>query len=140
MEDIDVTVNMKASGASGLFNEIEEMKSKRLMMKEQIDSKTEALIKYIAENGNIIAYKNDVPYILTVGSRTAIQFNKPQLSSDTGVSESDLNLVGIVRLVEDKQTSSKQLEDYYQATAKTVIKPRRAKKKDLELFRTRGQI
>ncbi|QJT70366.1 hypothetical protein [Microcystis phage MaeS] len=138
--DIDVSVQMKPSQANGLFQEIEDIKRQRLMLKDKLDAKTEELADYILKNGNIIAYKNDVPYVVTVGSKENTVFNKAQLSSDTGESESNLNLVGIAKLVEDHRVSSETLKDYYQVNSKPAIKARKAKKKDLEMFRTRGQI
>jgi hypothetical protein len=138
--DIDVSVQMKPSQANGLFQQIEDIKRQRLVLKEQLDSKVDELIEYIIKNGNVLAWKNDQAYILTVGSKEQTVFNKAQLATDTGVSESELNVIGIVELVEDQRTSSDQLRDYYQVNSKQALKARKAKKKDIEMFRSRGQI
>lgn len=138
INDIDVSVQMKPSQANGLFQQIEDMKRQRLVLKEQIDTKTEELVDYIIKNGNVLAWKNDQAFILTVGSKEQNVFNKAQLAADTGVAENALNMLGIVELVEDQRTSSEQLKDYYQIQSKTALKARKAKKKDIEMFRSRG--
>lgn len=140
MNDIDVSVQMKPSQVNGLFQQIEDMKRQRLVLKEQIDAKTEEIIDYIVKNGNVLAWKNDQAFILTVGSKEQNVFNKAQLAADTGVAENALNMLGIVELVEDNRTSSEQLKDYYQIQSKPALKARKAKKKDIEMFRSRGSI
>lgn len=140
MNDINVNVNMQGSQINGLFNEVEEMKRQRLVLKEQIDFKVGQIIDHIVEHGNVLAYKNDIPHILTVGGKVTTKFNKTQLSNDTGVSENELNFVGIAELVEKQQTSSDRLNDYYYNDTKRVLKARKAKKSDLELLRSRGRI
>lgn len=138
--DINVNVNMSESEINGLFNQLEEMKRQRQVLKDQIDVKTEKIIQHIIDHGNVLAYKNDVPHILTIGSRFTNKFNKAQLASDTGTSEKELNYVGVAELVEVKTVTSEKLKSYYQEEPKRVLKARKAKKSDLELLRNRGRI
>lgn len=131
---------MKKSEINGLFNEVEELKRHRLILKEKIDFKVDQIIDHILQNGNVMAYKNDIPHILTVGSKITTKFNKTQLANDTGKTEKELNLVGIAELVEEKRTTSDALQDYYYDDNRRVLKARKAKKSDLELLRSRGHI
>lgn len=135
--DINVKVNFKASEINGMFKEVEEMKRERAHLKDQIDKKTERIIKHILENGNVLAYKDDRPYVLTVKSRTTKTFDKSQLASDTGKSTTELNLIGVAELVEEQKTSSEQLKRYRYEEVKQVLKARKAKKSDIELLGSR---
>lgn len=132
--DINVNVNMKESEINGLFNQVEELKKQRTSIAEQIEMKTEQIIEHIIKNGNVLAYKNNEPHVLTVGSRWTNKFNKAQLASDTGTSEAELNYVGVAELVEGQQVSAERLKDYYKEEAKQVLKARKAKKSDMELL------
>lgn len=132
--DINVNVNMKESEINGLFNQVEELKKQRNSIGEQIEMKTEQIIEHIIQNGNVLAYKNDVPHVLTVGSRWTNKFNKAQLASDTGTSEAELNYVGVAELVEGQQVSAETLKSYYKEESKRVLKARKAKKSDMELL------
>jgi uncharacterized protein YdcH (DUF465 family) len=132
--DINVAVNLKSSEINGLYQEVEELKSQRAKLKDQIDVKTNKIIKHIKENGKVLAYKNNVAHILTVGSRTTKKFDKSQLANDTGKSASELNLIGVAELVEEQRTSSEKLKSYRQEEVKEVLKARKAKKSDIELL------
>lgn len=132
--DININVNMKASDINGLFNQVEELKKQRAAIAEQIEFKTDQIIDHIIEHGNVLAYKNDVPHVLTIGSRWTNKFNKAQLASDTGTSEQELNYVGVAELVEGQQVSAERLKDYYKEESKRVLKARKAKKSDMELL------
>lgn len=132
--DINVNVNMKESEINGLFNQVEELKKQRTAIAEQIEMKTEQIIEHIIKNGNVLAYKNNEPHVLTVGSRWTNKFNKAQLANDTGTSEQELNYVGVAELVEGQQVSAERLKDYYKEEAKQVLKARKAKKSDMEIL------
>lgn len=136
--DININVNMKASEINGMYNEVEKMKRDRAILKEKIDYKTDQIIDHIIQHGNVIAYKNDLPHILTVGSRHTNKFDKAQLSADTGASQDELNYVGVAELVEEKRISAKTLEDYYKLETVRTLKARKASKKDMELLNRRG--
>lgn len=138
--DINVTVIKKSAEINGLYNEIAQLKVQRSNLKDQIDAKTDQIIQHILKNGNVIAFKNDVPHVLTVVGRTTIRFDKSQLANDTGVSSSELNLIGVAELVEDKKTNSEKLKGYQQEEVKRVLKARKAKKSDLDLLRSHGQL
>lgn len=138
--DLNVMVNYKGSEINGLFNEVEQLKKQRTALKEQIDKKTDKIIRHILEHGNVLAYKDNTPYILTVVGKTSKTFDKSQLATDTGVTVSELNPIGIAELVEEQKTSSAQLKKYVHEEVKQVLKARKAKKSDLELLRSTGRI
>jgi hypothetical protein len=135
--DVNVNVNFKASEINGLFQQLEEKKNKRAALKEEMDQITEKIIGHILKNGNVLAYKNDKPHILSVVGRTAKKFDKSELANDTGVEPKDLNLIGVAELVEDKKTSSEQLKKYQHEEVKQVLKARRAKKAEIDLLGAR---
>lgn len=134
LNDININVNMKHSEANGLFGEIQELKRKKANAEELIEQKTKQIIEHIIEHGNVLAYKNNEPYVLTVGYRHTNKFDKAQLASDTGSSETELNYVGVAELVEQKSVSAKALEDYYKLESTRTLKARKATKKDMELL------
>jgi hypothetical protein len=136
--DVNVNVNFKESEINGMFQEIEEMKKQRAHLKEQMDSKTEKIIKHILKNGNVLAYKNDKPHILSVVGRAATKFDKAELAQDTGKETKELNLIGVAELVENKKTSSEQLKKYQHEEVKQVLKARRAKKTEMDLLGARA--
>ena len=110
--DITIDVNFKQSEINGLFNEIEELKRQRVHLKEAIDKKTATIIHHIKQSGNVLAYKNNEPYVLMVKMRTTKKFDKSSLATDTDRTSSELNLIGIAELVETQKTSSEQLKKY----------------------------
>lgn len=136
--DVNVNVNFKESEINGLFNEIEEMKKQRANLKEAMEQKTEQIIKHILKNGNVLAYKNNKPHILSVIGRSSKKFDKNELAQDTGVSPSELNLIGVAELVEDKKTSSEQLKRYQHEEVKQVLKARKAKRAEMDLLGVRA--
>lgn len=132
--DITIDVNFKQSEINGLFNEIEELKRQRVHLKEAIDKKTDTIIRHIKANGNVLAYKNNEAHVLTVKMRSNKKFDKTSLATDTGRTSSELNLLGIVELVETGKTSSEQLKKYQFEESELVLKARKAKKTDIELL------
>lgn len=136
--DVNVNVNFKASEINGLFNEIEQLKKQRKALKEEIDQKTEKIIQHILKNGNVLAYKNDKPHILSVVARTSKKFDKSELATDTGKTPSELNLIGVAELVEEKKTTSEQLKKYQHEELKQVIKARKAKPSEIDLLGARA--
>lgn len=136
--DVNVNVNYKQSEINGMFNEVEAMKHKRAMLKEQIDDKTQKIIEHILKHGNVLAYKNDVPHVLTVTQRTSTKFDKAQLAADTGVDQTELNLIGVAELVENQRTTSEKLKSYQTEEGKYALKARKAKKSDIDILGVRA--
>lgn len=136
--DVNVSVNYKASEINGLFNEVEQLKKQRIALKEQIDKKTETIISHILKHGNVLAYKDNVPHVLSVKSRTSKKFDKSALANDTGVTTSELNLIGVAELVEERKVSSDQLRKYEYEEPKQVLKARKAKSSDIDLLGSRA--
>jgi hypothetical protein len=136
--DVNVNVNFKESEINGLFQEIEEMKKQRAHLKERIENNTEKIIKHILKNGNVLAYKNDKPHILSVIGRATTKFDKSELAQDTGRETKELNLIGVAELVEDKKTSSEQLKKYQHEEVKQVLKARKAKRSEMDLLGVRA--
>lgn len=136
--DVNVNVNYKASEINGLFNEIETMKNQRKALTEQIEYKTDQIIGHIEKHGPVLAYKNDMPHVLTVTGRLSVKFNKAQLAEDTGVDTTDLDLIGVAELVEKQMTSSEMMKAYQHEEMKRVLKSRRAKKSDIDLLGARA--
>lgn len=132
--DVNVNVHFKQSEINGLFQEIEELKRKRALLKEQIDQKTDKIIRHIQENGNVLAYKNNVPYVLSIKQKISKKFDKSQLANDVGKSTSELNLIGIAELVEERKISSQKLKQYEHEETNLVFKARKAKKSDIDLL------
>ena len=136
--DINVNVQFKQSEINGLFQEIEEMKKQRANLKDAIENKTDQIINHILKHGNVLAYKNDKPHILTVVGRATKKFDKSQLANDTGKSSNELNLIGVAELVEQKKTNSTKLKQYQHEEVKRVLKARKAKKSDVDLLGVRA--
>lgn len=134
MNDININVNMKESEVNGLFGQLQELKRQQAHTKDLIEQKTDQIIDHIVEHGNVLAYKNNDPYVLTVGYRHTNKFDKAQLANDTGTSQADLNYIGVAELIEEKSVSSKELNDYYKLESKRTLKARKATKKDMELL------
>ena len=132
--DVNINVNYKDSEINGLFNEIEQLKKQRANLKDQIDAKTEKIIQHILKNGNVLAYKNDKPHILSVVGRVQNKFDKDGLANDTGVSKAELNLIGVAELVEEHKTTSEQLKGYKYEEVKQVLKARKAKRSEIDVL------
>jgi|SRR5690625_1434814 len=137
--DVNVNTHMKQSEINGLYNEMEELKTKRKRMKDTIDTKEDKIIKHILEHGNVMAYKDNVPHILTVRHSDTNKFDKAKLADDTNRTQKELNYVGVAELVEEQKLSSEQLEEYFYKEPKQTLKARKAKKSDMELLRSSGR-
>ena len=136
--DINVNTKLKQSEINGLFQEMEQLKNKRKQLKELIDQKQETIINHILKNGNVLAYKDNVPHILTVKDVTLKKFDKATLADDVGRTQAELNVVGIAEIVEENKISSEELRDYFYEEPKQTLKARKAKKSDIELIRGVG--
>lgn len=136
--DVNITVNYKGSEINGLFNEVEQLKRKRAVLKESIDKKTDEIIRHIQKNGNVLAYKNDVPHVLSVVGRTSTKFDKSAFAEKVDRPQSELNLIGIAELVEEKKTTSDEMEEFLIDEVKQVLKARKAKKSDIDLLGSRA--
>ena len=132
--DIDVNTHLKQSEINGLYNEIEQLKNKRKQDMELIKQKEEKIISHILNHGNVLAYKDNIPYILTVKNGSSRKFDKAKLADDTGRAQSELNVIGIAELVEENQVSSEQLEEYFYEEPTQKLKARKARKADIELI------
>lgn len=131
---MNVNTQIKQSEINGLFQEVEQMKKDREKLKDQSDSKTEKIISHILKNGNVIAYKDNLPHVLTVKNSISRKFDKSQLAADMEMTTKELDLIGIAELVESGKISSKKLEEYYYDEPTQKLKARKAKKSDIELI------
>lgn len=138
--DVNVNTHLKQSEINGLFNEVEQIKKQRASLKEQIDKKTDKIISHILKNGNVLAYKDNVPHILTVKNGKKRKFDKSLLANDLGVTQSELNLIGVAELVEEKRITAEELKKYEYDEPTQKLKARKAKKSDMELLRSSGRI
>lgn len=136
--DVNISVNYKASEINGLFNEIEQMKRQRMALKERIDGKTDEIIHHIKKHGNVLAYKNNVPHVLSVIGRTSTKFDRASFAEKVGLPQSELNLIGVAELVEKKKTTSDEMEAYLKDEVKHVLKARKAKKSEIDLLGSRA--
>lgn len=132
--DIDVKANLKQSEINGLYNEMEQLKTERKRLKESIDKKENKIVKHILQNGNVLAYKDNVAHVLTVKNGTTKKFDKARLADDVGRTQSELNVVGIAEIVEERKITSEQLNNYFYEEPKQSLKARKAKKSDIELL------
>ena len=132
--DMNVNTEIKQSEINGQFQEVEQLKKDRIKLKDLIDKKTDNIINHILKHGNVIAYKDDMPHVLTVKVVTSRKFDKSKLGTDMDMSQSELDLIGIAELVEEKRITSKQLDEYYYDEANQKLKARKAKKEDIELI------
>src|SRR5690625_5418250 len=89
--DVNVNTHMKQSEINGLYNEMEELKTKRKRMKDTIDKKEDKIIKHILAHGNVLAYKDNVPHILTVRNTDTNKFDKAKLADDTNRTQKELD-------------------------------------------------
>lgn len=136
--DVNINVNYKASEINGLFNEIEQLKRERAVLKERIDEKTDTIISHIKKHGNMLAYKNDVPHVLSVVGRTSTKFDKAAFAEKVDRPQSELNLIGVAELVEEKKTTSDEMEKFLIDEVKQVLKARKAKKSEIDLLGSRA--
>lgn len=132
--DVNINTQMKQSEINGLYNEMEELKSKRKQDTDLIKQKEEKIISHILEHGNVLAYKDNVPHILSVANTSTRKFDKAKLADDTGRTQKELNYVGIAEIVEEKRITSEKLEGYFYDEPTQKLKARKAKKSDMELL------
>ncbi len=132
--DINVQTQVQQSEINGLFNEVEQLKKERAKIKDTIDLKIEKIISHILKNGNVLAYKDNVPHVLTVKNGTTTKFDKGKLAEDTDRTQKELNYVGVAELVEENKVSSEKLNEYFYDEPKQTLKARKAKKADIELI------
>ncbi|GIP61973.1 hypothetical protein J32TS6_05280 [Virgibacillus pantothenticus] len=132
--DFNVRTQIQQSEINGLYNEMEELKKKRKQLKESIDDKEEKIISHILKHGNVIAYKNDDPHVLTVKNGHSTKFDKSALANDLGVSQKELDYVGVAEFVESKQITSQKLNEYYYQEPTQKLNARKAKKADMDLI------
>lgn len=138
--DINVRTQVQQSEINGLFNDIEALKKERQKLKDSIDKKTDKIISHILENGNVLAYKDNVAHVLTVKNGNTIKFDKSALAGKLGVSTRELDYVGIAEFVEEKKITSGELNEFYYQEPTQKLKARKAKKSDIELiFGGRGR-
>ncbi|CDQ17971.1 hypothetical protein [Halobacillus karajensis] len=134
MNDFEVRTQIQDSKINGLYQEVNEIKNKRSQLKDTQDQKTEKIISHVLKHGNVIAYKNNEPYVLTVKNQKSRKFDKAQLSHDMNMTQSELDLVGIAELVEDGKITAEKLGSYWYEEPKQVLRARKAKPKDLEII------
>lgn len=134
MNDFNVKTNIQQSEINGLFQEVESLKKQRTQMKESIDAKVEKIISHILKNGNVLAYKDDQPHVLTVTNGQTTKFDKSLLASDLEVTVKELDYVGVAEMVEEKRVTSEKLNEYFYQEPTQKLKARKAKKVDIELI------
>ncbi|MDO8159147.1 hypothetical protein FKQ51_17640 [Bacillus toyonensis] len=132
--DVNISVNYKASEINGLFNEIEQMKRQREVLKEKMDKNTEAIISHIKKNGNVLAYKNDVAHVLSVVGRISTKFDKAGFAAKIDRPQSEIKPIGVAELVEEKLTTSDEMKEFLNDEVREVLKARKAKKAEIDLL------
>jgi len=138
--DVNVNTNMKQSEINGLFNEVEVLKNQRKKDMDLVKKKTEKIIDHIIEHGNVLAYKDNVPHILTVKNGSTRKFDKASLATDMDMTQKELDVIGIAELVEEDQVTSEKLEEYFYDEPTQNLKARKAKPSDMDLLRSSGRI
>ncbi|PWA08628.1 hypothetical protein DCC39_14405 [Pueribacillus theae] len=132
--DVNVQTNIKQSEINGLYQEVESLKKQRIQLKENIDKKTDKIISHILKHGNVLAYKDNVPHVLTVKNGKTKKFDKSALANDLDVTIKELDLIGIAELVEENRVTAQKLKDYEYDEPTQKLKARKAKKSDIELI------
>lgn len=132
--DFNVRMNKQQSEINGLYQEVEELKNERKKLKEKIDTKTDKIISQILNHGKVIAYKNNEPHVLLVRNSKVTKFDKSQLADDLGVTQKDLDLIGVAELVEEKRVTAVKLKEYEYDEDVQKLKARKATKADMELI------
>lgn len=117
---------------NGLFNDIEELKNVRKRDMELIKAKEEHILKMLKVGQEVIVYKNDEPYVLSVNLKRSTKFDKPQLANDIGVSQSRLNIPGVAELTEKGKITTSKLEDYWNEEEDVKLKAKKATQKDVD--------
>lgn len=134
MNDFEVKTHIQDSSINGLFQEVNEIKKERSRKKEVQDQKTDKIIAHISEHGRVIAYKDDTAHVLSVKNAQTKKFDKQQLAFDMKMSTSELDMMGIAELVENKKITTDKLNEYYYMETKQVLRAKKATKKDLQLI------
>lgn len=134
MDDIQIKTHIQQSEANGKYQQIEDIKRQRANLKEQQDKLEGELIHHIRNNGSVLAFKNDTPYVLTAGNVSITKLDKKQLAEDLGIPQKDLSAEGIAELVEEKRLTSEMIRSAMFTETDTRLKARKAKKSDLELI------
>lgn len=134
MDDMQIRTVIRQSQANGLYQQMQDIKRERENLKLKHDRLEDKLIDEIKKNGNVIAFKDDTPHVLTVGLRTSTKLDKSEVAEAIGVSQKELNALGIARLVEEGTLSSSTLENAMHTETEEKLKARKAKKTDLELI------
>lgn len=138
MTDFNVKTRIEQSEINGLFQEVEQLKKDRAKLKDAIDKKVDKIISHILKNGNVIAYKDDFPHVLTVANQQSKKFDKSGLANRLEVSVRELNLIGVAELVEEKRITSDELKKYEYEEINQKLKARKARKTDIELIFGKG--
>lgn len=116
-------------------NEIEELKSERRRNTDLIGMKTEKLIKMIELNKTYLVYKNDEPHLLQAQEKTTEKFNRNQMAEDLDVNPGDLNIPGVVDLVEDGKIDIQQANSYWYEEMNVKLSLKKATKKQEDDYR-----
>lgn len=134
MDDLQIQTHIAQSEANGKFQRMQQIKRQREVLKVEQDKLQEQLIQHIEKNGKVLAYKDDVPHILSVGLRTTTKFDKATLASELGEPQKDLTTVRLAQLVEDGTLTAQQIQDLMYTERDTVLKVRKASKNDMSLI------
>ncbi|ENH96699.1 hypothetical protein J416_09384 [Gracilibacillus halophilus YIM-C55.5] len=136
--DVNFNVQYEQSEINGMFQDIEQLKKDRTRLKETIDQKTEKIIKHILQHGNVLAYKDNTPHVLTVKQVEKKKFDKSSLAGDLDITTKELNLIGVAELVEENRITAEKLKEYEFFEPDQKLKARKAKKTDIELLTRSG--
>lgn len=134
MNDIQINTQIQQSEANGLYQQIEDFKRQRANLKDQQDKLEDKLFEHIQKHGKVLAYKNDTPYVLTVGKVTKSVLNKKELAEELEVPQKDLNTQGIAELVEEQRLTSDMIRSATYSESDLKLKARKAKRSDIELI------
>lgn len=134
MNDLQINTQIQHSEANGLYQKIEDIKRQRANLKEQQDNLEGKLFDHIQKHGKVLAYKNNIPYVLTVGSVTKSVLNKKELAEELEVPQKDLNTQGIAELVEEQRLTSDMIRSATYSESDIRLKARKARKSDIELI------
>ncbi|MGE7839563.1 hypothetical protein ACQKNX_02110 [Lysinibacillus sp. NPDC093712] len=134
MSDLQINTNIQQSEANGLYQQIEDIKRQRANLKDQQDKLEGKLFDHIQKNGKVLAYKNNTPYVLTVGNVTKSTLNKKELAEELEVPQKDLSTQGIAELVEEQRLTSEMIRSAIYSETDLKLKARKAKKSDIELI------
>lgn len=134
MNDIQINTQIQQSEANGLYQQIEDIKRQRANLKDQQDKLEGKLFDHIKKHGKVLAYKNDSPYVLTVGNVTKSVLNKKELAEELEIPQKELNTQGIAELVEEKRLTSDMIRSATYSESDVRLKARKAKRSDIELI------